>query len=1079
MRNLLVLLLLIVFTTSVVSAQEKPLWLRYAAISPDGQQIAFTYKGDIYTVPAEGGDAKQLTFHEAHDYQTVWSKDGSKIAFASDRYGNFDIFIMDAQGGAASRLTYHSNDEVPYTFSHDDQHVVFGAVRQDGVEHRQYPSGSQPELYQVPVEAGRVQLLSTLPMEYVQTSKDGNQLIYHDKKGGENEWRKHQESAIARDLWVYSKANDEHQLLTEFYGEDRNPVFSPDESEIYYLSEASGNFNIHKLAIDNPKETTQVTEFENHPIRFLSISKDGKMSFSFDGELYTLTEGEEVKKVKVNIRTQDVINPDSFISINGGVSEMDISPDGKEIAFIARGEVFVTSVDGKLTKRITQTPSQERFVKFGPDGKSVVYAREENGRWSIFQSKKVRDDEPFFYASTLIKEEALLVNEQENYLPDFSPDGKKMAYIENRKTLKVMDVSSGEAVTLLTSEELFHMRDGDQYFTWSPDSKWLLAVYRPTMPNGEIVLLDASGKEEMRNLTLSGYSDFSPKWVNEGKQMLWFSNRDGLKAFATSGGSQSDVYSMFFTQESWDQFNLSKEEYDLQKAIEKAAKKEEGDEKEDKKKKGKKEEESDKVKTITFDLDQIEERKSRLTIHSSSLGDAVLSKDGEKLYYLARFEKGMNLWSTELRTKETKMEIKLDASYGQLVWDEKMENLYLLSGGSISKIDTEKGKSEAIKIAGEMSLDKDKEREVNFEHVWIRTKGIFYEPTMHDTDWDNLKTVYAKFLPHIGNGYEFAEMLSEMLGELNVSHTGARFNKSIDNADATASLGIFMDYTYQGNGIKIAEIISGGPLDKAKLDLNAGMIIEQINGETVDGNKDIAIYLNRKADQFTALSVVDPATNKRQQITVKPITLRDESQLLYKRWVRQNQKEVEELSNGKLGYVHIPGMSDGPYRTTYEEMMGKYHDKEGVIVDTRFNGGGDLVADLAMFFTGEKFLTYATEEREVGYEPTFRWTKPTLAMFNEANYSDGHCFACGYTDLKIGKTVGMPVPGTCSFAGWEGLSDGVRWGTVPISAKNKAGEWLENNETKPDVQVKNMPGVIDRGRDQQLETAVSELLKML
>jgi C-terminal processing protease CtpA/Prc len=160
-------------------------------------------------------------------------------------------------------------------------------------------------------------------------------------------------------------------------------------------------------------------------------------------------------------------------------------------------------------------------------------------------------------------------------------------------------------------------------------------------------------------------------------------------------------------------------------------------------------------------------------------------------------------------------------------------------------------------------------------------------------------------------------------------------------------------------------------------------------------------------------------------------------------------------------------------------MMGKYHDKEGVIVDTRFNGGGDLVADLAMFFTGDKFLTYATEEREVGYEPTFRWTKPTLAMFNEANYSDGHCFACGYTDLKIGKTVGMPVPGTCSFAGWEGLSDGVRWGTVPISAKNKAGEWLENNETKPDVQVKNMPGIIDKGRDQQLERAVSELLEML
>jgi len=199
--------------------------------------------------------------------------------------------------------------------------------------------------------------------------------------------------------------------------------------------------------------------------------------------------------------------------------------------------------------------------------------------------------------------------------------------------------------------------------------------------------------------------------------------------------------------------------------------------------------------------------------------------------------------------------------------------------------------------------------------------------------------------------------------------------------------------------------------------------------------------------------------------------------LLYDRWVKINEKEVEEKSNGQLGYVHIPGMSDEPYRSIYEDMMGKYFDKKAVIVDTRFNGGGDLVADLAMFFTGVPFITYATEAKVVGGEPTSRWTKPTLAMFNESNYSDGHCFAQGYTDLKIGKTVGMPTPGTCSFAGWEGLPDGGRYGVVPVSAKNRAGEWMENNQTEPQFKVKNMPGVLDKGRDQQLEKAIEELLK--
>lgn len=1056
------------FTISM--AEDNPKWLRYPAISPDGSKIVFTYKGDLYLIPSSGGKATQLTFHEAHDFMPVWSKDGRQIAFASDRYGNFDVFIMDTEGGQAKRLTYHSNDEMPYSFAADNQSVIFGGVRQDLAEHRQYPTGSQPELYQVPVKGGRVDQVWTIPSEYVQLSKDGKRMVYHDKKGGENEWRKRHQSAITRDIWMYDASSNTHKMITSFAGEDRNPVFAPNGNDIYYLSEENGSFNVFKTNLDNPSQKQALTSLKDFPVRFLTIAENGTMSFSYDGELYTLKEGAQPQKVEVSIKTQPISNSDSYISINGGVREMSISPDGKEIAFIARGEVFVTSVDGAMTKRITNTPQQERFVQFAPDGKSIVYASERDGKWQIFQTKKVRDkEEPFFFASTLLKEEALVSNELDNYLPQFSPDGKKLAYVEARKTLKVLDLATKATLTLMTPDEFFHMQDGDKYFTWSPDSKWLLAEYRPTLANGEVVLLDATGKKPMENLTQSGYGDSRPKWVNGGKQMIWFSNRDGLKGFATSGGSQNDVFAMFFTKEAFDKFRMSKEDFDLLKEVEKAAKN--GEEKKEEKKDDKK------VEDLIIDCDDLRERKSKLTIHSSSLGDAVIDKEGEKLYYLARFEKGMNLWSTDLRTKETKMELKLDAGFGRLEWDKEMKNLFLLSDGSIAKITNNGSKREAIKIAGEMTLDSDAERAHMFEHIRIRTKGAFYTSDYHGVNWDELADQYEKYLPYIGNSYEFAEMVSELIGELNVSHAGARFSRNIPQADATSSLGIFMDYNHKTEGIKIAEILKDGPLDKAGFKIQAGMIIEKIDGETIALDKDVAQYLNRKADKFTLLEVFDPKTNTRQQVTMKPITLGQENQLLYKRWVKKNQEEVDKLSNGTLGYVHIPGMSDGPYRTTYEEMMGKYHDRKGVIVDTRFNGGGDLVADLAMFFTGERFITYANEDREVGYEPTFRWTKPTLAMFNEANYSDGHCFACGYTDLNIGKTVGMPTPGTCSFAGWEALPDGGRWGMVPISAKNKAGEWMENNETKPQFQVKNMPGKIDKGIDQQLEKAVEELLK--
>lgn len=1056
-------------------AQVSPKWMRYSAISPDGTQIAFTYKGDLYKVSSSGGDAYQLTFHEGHDFMPVWSKDSKSIAFASDRYGNFDVFLMEAEGGNATRLTYHSNDEHPHSFTADGSAILFGGVRQDLASHRQYPTTYQPELYKVPVKGGRVDLVWTVPAENVQVSLAGDKMVYHDKKGGENEWRKHHQSSIARDIWIYDQSSNDHQKLTSFYGEDRNPVFTQDNKAIYYLSEASGSFNVHKLQLASPDQTQQITEFKGHPIRFLSISDQGILSFSYDGELYTFNEGQAPKKLDIVLRTQEIKNKDKYIPINGDVKEMALSPDGKEVAFVARGEVFVTSVEGSITKRITDSPEQEQFVSFAPDGKSLVYAAERDGKWVVLQTKRTREEEPFFYASTLLEESVLISNGNDNYLPKLSPDGQKLAYIENRRTLKIMDLASKDTLTLLTPEHLFHMRDGDQYFTWSPDSQWLLARYRPTMVNGEIVLLSADGKREMVNLTQSGYGDSNPQWVNEGKQMLWFSNRDGLKSQAASGSTQDDVFSLFFTQEAWDKYKLSKDDHALLQEIEKSVKEEE--EEEEDKEKNKEDKDKNPPNKVKIDWEGLRERKAKLTIHSSYLGDAVLSKDAEKLYYLARFEKNMNLWSTNLRTKETKMEISLNSERGSLTWDKEQKNLFVLSEGKISKINPENWKQEPVKIEGEMKYDMDQERDYMFEHVWLRTQAMFYTPDMHGVDWKELKTEYQKYLPHIGNSYEFAELLSEMIGELNVSHAGARYNRTVSEADATASLGIFMDYSHLGNGILIEEILRGGPLDKAKLPIEPGMIIHKVDGEELTADSDLAKFLNRKAGKFTSLELSDPKGDNRKQVTVKPITLGEEIQLLYQRWVKINQEEVDNLSKGKLGYVHIPGMSDGPFRDVYEEMMGKYHDRKGVIVDTRFNGGGDLVADLAMFFTGEKFLSYATEDRELGYEPTFRWTKPTLTMFNEANYSDGHCFACGYTDLNIGTTVGMPVPGTCSFAGWEMLPDGTRWGAVPISAKNKAGEWLENNETRPDIEVKNMPGVIANGRDQQLERAVEELLK--
>lgn len=1066
--------LCLLFLGSLLWAQSEPRWLRYPALSPDGKRIVFTYRGDLYRVPSQGGEAVPLTIHKAHDFMPVWSPDGKQVAFASERYGNFDLFLVAAEGGEVRRLTGHSAQEYPYAFSQDGRYVYFGAARLDDARHLSYPSASQPELYRVPVTGGRVEQVLTTPAEQVRFSRDGQRMIYQDRKGGENAWRKHHRSAIARDIWIWDRKAGTHTKVTAFDGEDRDPVFSTDEKSFYYLSEESGSFNVHRMSLPEGR-SRQITTFAKHPVRFLSRADDGTLCFGYDGEIYLQKEGGKARKVPIRIGADVKESNEDIVPVGKEIRQMAVSPNGKEIAFLFRGEVFAAAVEGTAVKRITSTPEPEHDVSFSPDGKALLYASERGNSWKIYQTRRLRQEEPYFYAATALQETPLVENDRESYQPAWSPDGKEIAFIEDRMNLKVLNLESKEVRTLLTDRELFSMREHDQHFQWSPDGRFLLFNYAvPGSAYGEIGLVPADGKGKPVNLTQSGFEDRRAKWILGGKAMLWFSNRDGLKSVAQSGSSESDVYAQFFTREAWDRYRLSKEEAALVKEQEEKKEKEKAEAGKEKKE-AKKE---DKVEPLTIEWEGLPWRKARLTVHSSSLGDALIGKDGETLYYLARFEKGMNLWSTQLRTRETKMLVALNADSGSMEWDKEQKSIFLLADGAISKIDPATGKREPVTLAGEVLRDATAERRAMFEHVWRRTQKTFYTAGFHGADWDGLKSVYAAYLPHIGNSHEFSELLSELLGELNVSHSGSAYNPQNPAADATASLGLFYDYAYRGDGYRIEEVLAGGPLDKTGIDIQPGTILEAIDGVKIPADTDLSQYLNRKAGQAILLTFA--TGDKKQEITAKPISPAEENRLLYRRWVERNRREVDRLSQGRLGYVHIPGMDDRSYRTTYEEVMGKYADRRGMVIDTRYNGGGDLVADLAMFLSGRKFFDYATDSRNQGYEPSFRWTRPTISLANEANYSDGHCYAFAYKDLKIGKLVGMPVPGTCTFAGWEMLPEnGLRWGVPPLGVKTMDGKYLENRQTVPDIQVRNDFDVVAKGRDQQLEAAVTTLLKEL
>lgn len=1064
----LIILLLSACCASFGYAQENPLWLRYPAISPDGGTVAFSYQGDLYKVSSRGGQATLLTLHEGYDYMPVWSHDGRWIAFASDRFGNFDVFVMPAAGGEAKRLTYFSGADLPWDFSPDNKSVLFSSSRLDLATNSQISGAGMSELYTVPVQGGRANMVITQPAINARYNSSGDKIIFHDYKGFEDNWRKHHNSSVTRDVWVYDLKTKKYDQLTRFDGEDRNPVFHSNGNDFYYLSETGGSFNVYKSSLANPGTTAAVTQLKNHPVRFLTCSGDNTICFNYDGGIYTMKEGESPKKLAVSILHEGRTNQDRVLPVSGGISEMAVSPNGKEVVFVARGEVFVSSVEGGITKRITSTPGQERMARFSPDGRSLIYAAERNNSWDIYTSSIIRTEEPYFYASTVLKEEAVIATDKEEFQPIFSPDGKEVAYLEERTTLRIFNLADKKSRTIVPADKNYSYADGDLGFDWSPDGKWIVTSYMTGLGFiRDIGIVPSDGKGKLTNLTQSGYSDVAPYFSSDGKMIYWYSDRDGYRAQNTQSAS-GDIYSVFLTQEALDRFLLSKEDFALLK------------EKEEKEKKKDTSKGAKEAPPVNIEWENISERRVRLTTHTSVMSDAVINNNNDKLYYLARFETGADLWMTDLRTKETKLVTKLNAGQANFELSKDGKSLFVVANGSIIKLDPESGKRENVTINGEMTLDGAGERAYIFDHAWRQVKKKFYVPDLHGVDWSYYYKEYKKFLPYIRNNYDFADMLGEMLGELNGSHTGCRYAPPQVNTDATASLGILIDHGHNGKGLKIAEVLDKGPLDKNVSKIKAGHIIEAIDGESLVPEIDFYQHLNRKAGKLTLLSVFDPQSNTRWEESVKPITLGAENELLYQRWVENRRKETDRLSGGRIGYVHVRGMNDPSMRVVIDEVLGKNFEKDAIVVDTRFNGGGNLHEQLSDFLSGKKYFDIIPHGQTIGYQPQTKWIKPSIVLMGESNYSDAHLFPVAYKLKNLGQTVGMPVPGTGTFVWWETQIDPTLVFGIPQGGwRMPDGKFCENTQLEPDIKVKNEPALMSSGRDQQLERAVQELQKSL
>jgi len=1062
MKRLLIGLAGLLALTIGAQAQETPAWIRKNAISPDGKTIAFSYKGDIFVVPAKGGEARQLTSNRAYESDPVWAADSRQIVFTSTREDSKDLFVTSVEGGVPKRLTTLPGNEAPLAVSAQGE-VYFAWYNADLQSPGYQGFPGSPAVYKTTLEGAAPQLVTSLTFSAMSIGPDGT-VLYEDYKGYEDPLRKHHTSSVTRDIWAVKGGigpNGQFTQLTTFEGEDRNPVFAADGDTFYFLSERwKSNSNIFRSSVSHPGQVSQVTFFEQDPVRFLSVAQNGTFAYSHNGDLYV---GD--KKLDITLsrdEDQREINPMTLRS----ASAIAVSPNGKEIALVIRGDVFVTSVDYATTRRITNTAEQERGVSFSKDGRELYYAAERNGCWSIYKSSLTRKDDKYFTYAVDVKEERVSPAGETSFQMEVSPDGKWLAYLRDRTELVVLPTKGGTPKSLVKGVN-YSYSDGDQDFAWSPDSQYLLCTWMADggWNNVDIAVVDVESGA-ITNLTQSGYSDGNFRWALGGKAMTFTSDKNGYRSHG-SWGAQDDVYIMFFDGKAYNDFGRSKEQKEIdkmllgEKAVEKAEKKE------------KKDSIANKVEKITLDLAARENRIKRLTRFSNAIGDHFLTPDGSKLYFTQRLEKGFDLCSVDMEKGDIAV-VKKGVS-GRFYPSPDGKNIYITAGSTISKLDVATSKDKPVSFSGDFEYKPQQERAYIFEHCWKQVKEKFYVEDLHGVDWNRMHDNYARFVPYINNDYDFADLLSEMLGELNGSHTGARYRPR--SSRNMGHLGVLYDLSWTGDGLRIAEVLPVGVLNNMDSEIAAGDIILSIEGHPVKAGDDWLKYLYERAGKQTVIRI--KRGGKEKEYIVTPAT--SDATLLYKRWVRQREEMVAKLSGGRVGYVHVEGMDSPSFRELYSKALGKYRGAEALIVDTRHNGGGWLHDDLVTFLGGKEYCLFTPRGQFIGREPFNKWTKPSCVLVGEDNYSDASGFPYEYRALGIGKLIGAPVPGTMTAVWWENqINSFIVFGIPQVGNwANQDGRYMENLQIEPDILVYNDPASLLNGKDLQLEAAVAEMLKQI
>jgi tricorn protease len=1041
---------ILVVSSAAFTADEEVLYARYPALSPDNQTIAFTWQGDIWTIPTGGGEATRLTVHEAEDIRPHYSPDGRWLMFSSRRYNNYDVFIMPATGGSAKRLTVHSSDDFGSGWTPGSDSVIFTSHR-----------NSRRDIYAVSIEGGTPVGLATTPWEHLyggRISGDGTRLLFASGSGLSRWWRRDLRTAMVADLYVQDRTVTPFTSarLTNHNGHDLWPVLNWETNDVYFVSCRGDWAQVFRTDLSG-LEATPITSFDGDGVQWLNSNPQGtQLVFEQGFKIWHLDPSlPALRSVPIRIATDERTNLIEHKRLTEDVEWFQLSPDGRKIVAVVHGELYLMPAeDPRLARRLTETSARERFPVWGPDSRTIYYASDRNGNYDIFALD-----------ATTGEERQLARDSVDETKPLVSPDGRWLVFYRGLRQIIRYDLDKDRESVWIEGPFLDGGVEMTTEYAWSPDSKWL--AYTMGGPTFESNIYAADFEYNRYNVSLFVDWNYRPL----------FSPRGDFVYFTSNNRWDRGIYRVHLQPRpiEFDEAAIDSLFLDTGKGEEKGSSGTGPG--------------RDSLQAapfeVTIDTSRIDLRREKMVRLDAPGESPVVTPDGKQLLFVAPVLGKPEIWSVRIDEDDPNLTqiTRSGKAKTQLQVSPDGKQVFYIESGNILSCEIESAKCESLPLCAELEVNTIENNRQKFREGWQMLNSYFYDTTFHGTNWDSVRARYQPVVDHIRSEEEFRNLFMELMGELRASHLHI-YSREPGPAPAvrTGCLGVDWDYgALRDDGmLRIGTVLPSSAA--ARAGLKPGQVLLAVNDTPLGTTTSVHELLAGTTGRRVTVTVSDKPGGKTMQVELKPESEGAENNHRYEAWIVRNRAIVDSLSGGRLAYLHIRSMNQPALERFEQELVNLAEDKLGAIIDVRFNGGGWTAVHILGTLIKSPYIMRTFRGEPPTSENKMRskaWERPLALLINSASGSNAEIFAEGFRKLALGPVIGTHTSGAVIGTSSYELIDGTTirrpsWGAFTTDMVD-----TDLTPRQPDVVVEMLPDDYINERDPQLTRAVRELIDEL